>query len=319
MGRHLDDPEHYPADAREGDTLVKALVTGWFSFEQMGATAGDLFARDLACEWLERAGYPYDVALAPPFHEGVNWRLADPRAYSHVVFVCGPFGNGEPLTELLERFDGCCLVGLNLTMLESLDTWNPFDLLLERDSSATSNPDISFLSRQLPVPVVGVVLIDTQPEYKERDAHEVANNAIRRLVASREMSAVVIDTRLDTNSTGLRTASEVESLIARMDVVLTTRLHGTVLALKNGVPAVVVDPVARGGKIRRQAETISWPLVFAADSLPDEALGQAFDFCLTEDARVKARECRGRAKTMVQEVRDEFISSLARSREMADD
>jgi hypothetical protein len=298
---------------------VKALVSGWFSFEQMGATAGDLLARDLACEWLECAGYPYDVAHAPPFHDGVNWRLVDPEAYSHVVFVCGPFGNGEPITKFLERFEGCRLVGLNLTMLESLDTWNPFDLLLERDSSATSNPDISFLSPLAPVPVAGVVLIDTQPEYKERDEHELANNAIHRLVASRQMCAVAIDTRLDTNSTGLRTATEVESLIARMDVVLTTRLHGTVLALKNGVPAVVIDPVAGGGKIRRQAETISWPLVFAADSLPDEALGQAFDFCLTEDARVKARECRGRAKTMVQEVRDEFISSLARSREWADD
>jgi hypothetical protein len=299
--------------------LVKALVTGWFSFEEMGATAGDLLARDLACEWLEGAGYPYDVALAPPFQDGVNWRLVDPKAYSHVVFVCGPFGNGEPVTEFLERFDGRRLVGLNLTMLESLDTWNPFDLLLERDSSATSHPDISFLSREAAVPVVGVVLIDTQPEYKEKDAHEVANNAIHRLVASREMSAVAIDTRLDTNSTGLRTASEVESLIARMDVILTTRLHGTVLALKNGVPAVVVDPVARGGKVRRQAETIGWPLVFAADSLVDEALGQALDYCLTEDARVKARECRGRAISMVQEVRDEFISLLARSRRMAED
>jgi hypothetical protein len=318
MGRR-DDPEHYPADAWEGDSLVTALITGWFSFEQMGATAGDLLARDLACEWLQRAGYPYDVALAPPFHGGVNWRLADPGAYSHVVFVCGPFGNGEPLTMFLERFGGCRLVGLNLTMLESLETWNPFDLLLERDSSATSRPDISFLSRRTLVPVVGVVLIDTQPEYKERDAHEVASNAIRRLVASREMSAVLIDTRLDTNSTALRTTSEVESLIARMDVVLTTRVHGTVLALKNGVPPVVVDPVARGGKVRRQAETISWPVTLAADGLTDEALRQGFDYCLTEDARVKAQECRERATSMIQEVRDEFISSLARSRKMAED
>jgi Polysaccharide pyruvyl transferase len=299
---------------------VKALVTGWFSFEQMGATAGDLLARDLACEWLKRAGYAYDVALAPPFPGGVNWRLVDPAAYSHVVFVCGPFGNGKPITEFLEHFDGCRLVGLNLTMLQSLDTWNPFDLLLERDSSATSHPDISFLSRQAPVPVVGVVLMDAQPaESKEKNAHKVANNAIHRLVASREMSAVAIDTRLDTNSTGLRTASEVESLIARMDVILTTRLHGTVLALKNGVPAVAVDPVARGGKVLRQAETIDWPLVFAADELTDEALRQAFDYCLTEDARVKARECRARATSMVQEVRDEFISSLTRSRETAED
>jgi hypothetical protein len=53
---------------------MKTLVAGWFSFEQMGATAGDLMARDLACDWLERAGHSYDVALAPPFSGGVDWR-----------------------------------------------------------------------------------------------------------------------------------------------------------------------------------------------------------------------------------------------------
>jgi hypothetical protein len=60
-------------------------------------------------------------------------------------------------------------------------------------------------------------------------------------------------------------------------------------------------------------------LVFAADRLTDEVLRHAFDYCLTEDARVKARECRGRTISMVQEVRDEFISSLARFREVAED
>jgi len=56
------------------------------------------------------------------------------------------------------------------------------------------------------------------------------------LAASREMSVVHIDTRLDVNSTGLRTPREVESPITRMDVVLTTRLHATGLSIKNGVP-----------------------------------------------------------------------------------
>src|SRR5262245_37371306 len=131
----------------------------------MGATAGDLLARDLACEWLTRAGHSYDVAHAPPFTGGVDWRGVDPTHYSHVVFVCGPFGNGPPVTAFLERFSGRQLIGLNLTMLDTLEAWNPFDLLLERDSSAAANPDITFLSRAPKVPVVGVVLIHPQPEY----------------------------------------------------------------------------------------------------------------------------------------------------------
>jgi Polysaccharide pyruvyl transferase len=297
---------------------MKILVAGWFSFERMGATAGDLLARDLVCQWLGRAGHPYDVALVAPFSGGVDWRLVDPKGYSHVIFVCGPFGNGWPIPEFLARFAGCHLVGINLSMIEPLEVWNPFDLLLERDSSASSRPDISFLSDQRRVPVVGVVEVHPQREYRERSTHWVANEAIHRLISSREMAVVPIDTRLDINNTGLRTPAEVESLIARMDMVLTTRLHGMVVALKNGVPAIAIDPIAGGAKIRRQAETIGWPLVFTTDTVTDEALQRAFDHCLTESARIGARECCERAMKMARPLRDAFMSALARPREMAE-
>jgi Polysaccharide pyruvyl transferase len=290
---------------------VKTLVAGWFSFEQMGATAGDLMARDLACEWLALAGRPYDVAHAAPFVGGVDWRSVDPGDYSHVIFVCGPFGNGPPVAEFLERFAGRKLIGLNLSMLDPLDEWNPFDLLLERDSSLRAHPDMTFLSRAPHVPIVGVILIHPQPEYRERDIHQAANDAIDRLVARRELAAVPIDTRLDVNATGLHTAAEVESLIARMDVVLTTRLHGTALALKNGVPVVAIDPVAGGAKIRRQVETVGWPVLFNGDTVTDEELDRALDYCLTSAAREKARECAERASRTLGSVRDEFIAFLA--------
>ena len=247
---------------------MRTLVAGWFSFEQMGATAGDLLAKDLVCEWLELAGQAYDVALAPPFQGGVRWESIDPTCYSQIVFVCGPFGNGEPLVGFLQRFSGCRLIGMNLSMLDSLDNWNPFDLLWERDSSRTARPDISFLSRRKSVPLVGVVLVHHQTEYKGA-LHQVANEAIQRLIDSRQMATVRIDTRLDTNGTGLRSPAEVESLIARMDVVLTTRLHGLVLALKNGIPAIAIDPIAGGAKVRPQADIIEWPLVFTSEALDD--------------------------------------------------
>jgi hypothetical protein len=37
--------------------------------------------------------------------------------------------------------------------------------------------------------------------------------------------------------------------------------------LKDGVPAVAIDPVSGGAKIRRQAATLGWPVVFDADAL----------------------------------------------------
>jgi hypothetical protein len=292
---------------------MKCLVAGWFSFEQMGASAGDLLARDLACEWLESAGFSFDVALAPPFRGGVDWRSMDPETYSHILFVCGPFGNGEPITEFLSHFSGCSVIGLNLTMLDSLDVWNPFDVLFERDSSKTSRPDITFLSCRSHVPIVGIVLIDTQPEYEGKDLRLSANQAIKRLVDSREMATVSIDTRLDINRTSLRTPVEVESLIAATDLVLTTRLHGMVLALKNGVPAIAIDSVSGGAKIKRQAETIGWPIVFTVDTITDDALMEAYDYCLTEDGRKKAKKVKAKAIAMTRKTREEFIRIMAHS------
>ena len=285
---------------------MKALVAGWFSFEDGHATAGDLITRDLICEWLEAAGFLFDVANVPPFSGGVDWRSVDPGAYTHVVFVCGPFGRDEYEEEFLSRFKDCRLIGMNLSMKLPLEDWNPFDFLIERDSSADVHPDISFLARKPHVPVVGVCLVEP---YDDAPVEE-ANSAIQRLMRSNEVAAVLIDTRLDMNQTGLKSPAEIEAVLARMDAVVTTRLHGTVLSLKNGVPVVAIDPEVGGWKIRRQAALLGWPVVFSVEELTDAALQEALDFCLTEEARIKARECRDRASLLVEDIRRDFISAL---------
>ncbi|MBA3746399.1 MAG: polysaccharide pyruvyl transferase family protein [Solirubrobacterales bacterium] len=289
---------------------MRTLVAGWFSFEQMGATAGDLLVKDVACRWLAEAGHEVDVALARPFTGGVDWRTVDPHDYATVVFACGPFGNGDPVTELLDRFEHCRLVGLDVSMLEPLAVWNPFDVLVERDSSRRATPDLAFASGGPRVPVVGVVLVHRQSEYV-RSLHHVAEQAIDRLLASREVALVRIDTRLDVpNAVGLRTPGEVESLIARMDAVVTTRLHGMVLALKHGVPALAIDPIGGGAKICAQIDAIGWPAGFTADELDDARLSETLDWCLGSDARERARACRERVMVVLEERRLEFHEAM---------
>ena len=289
---------------------MKALVTGWFSFEEMGATAGDLMSRDVVCVWLARAGVAYDVALARPFTGGVDWATVPPDAYSHLIFVCGPFGRSWEVTQFLERFSHCRRIGINLSMLEALDVWNPFDLLLERDSSRTARPDLSFLAAAPKVPVVGVVLIDTQPEYASNAKHGSVNEAIEDFVRGRDLAAVRIDTRLDVNTTGLASARQIESLIARMDVVVTTRMHGLVLSLKNAVPVVAVDSVVGGAKVTRQAQTLGWPYL-PAETVTQETLAAAFEACVTPEARARAGECARRARETLQAAAEAFHADFA--------
>lgn len=290
----------------------RALVAGWFSFERMGASAGDLLARDVVCRWLTETGIDYDIATAMPFTGGIDWRLADPAHYAYVIFVCGPVGNGRPLQEFFQRFEASQIIGINLSMLEPLEEWNPFALLLERDSSRTVRPDLVFLADSARVPVVGLVLIDAQPEY-EGNQLKSANEIIERFIAQREMSVVRVDTRLDRNRTGLRTPAEVESMIARMDLVITTRLHGTVLALKNGVPPIAIDSVKGGAKISRQVQALGWPITIPIETLSAETLTTAFDYCLTSGARQQAEACRERAMLTLQATREQFMQFVQSS------
>jgi hypothetical protein len=291
---------------------MRALVAGWFSWAGYGATAGDLMAADVARGWLAEAGVSHDAALAPPFQGGVDWREVDPRAYSHLVFVCGPFRNiGPAITDFLDRFAHCYRVGLDLSMIHPVAEFNPFHLLLERDSDRTVRPDLSLLCQQDKVPVVGLCLVHPQKEYGTRGRHTEAGAAARALLASREAAVVPIDTRLDENATGLRTPREVESLVARMDVLVTTRLHGTVLALKNGVPAVAIDPVAGGAKVKRQSDVLGWPTVFTPEQLDEAESGRAFDRCLLPEARATAARCAANGRDQLDDVRRQFLAAFA--------
>jgi len=291
---------------------MRVLIAGWFSFDDMGATAGDMIARDIVCQWLKDASINADVADSAkfPYPGGINWRLADPDDYTDLLFVCGPFGNGWPVTELLAHFSNCRLTGVNLSLMESLDVWNPFSFLIERDSSRKNNPDITLYAAPPAIPVVGIILSHKQKEYGKKALHEIANAAIEQLLAGVEVARVPVDTALLDNKGGLRTSGEVESLIAKMDLVITTRLHGAVLAIKNGIPAIAIDPISGGAKITSQVQALHWPVLLNAESLDEIKLLEAFNYCLTRGARIRAMECAAVAAKKIETLKENLLTQL---------
>jgi Polysaccharide pyruvyl transferase len=297
----------------------RALAAGLFSFPTHGATAGDLIACEMVCGWLREVGLEYDVAFAAPFSGGCDWRGVDPRDYSHVVWICGPLGSGtEAFSRLRRRFppDGRRWIGVNLSMIEPVEVWNPFDVLLERDSKRSERADLAFGAESTRLPVIGLVQVESfTPLFPDRDRQEEARAAARRLAYARPAAVVEIDTRLDVeNASGLRTPGEVDALIGRMDVVVTTRLHGLALALRNGVPAVAVDPVAGGDKITAQARAVDWPYAFAVDEASDDVMDEALTFALSDEGRARARACAERGRRSVETLREEFVRALALDR-----
>ena len=289
---------------------MNVLVSGWFSFKDMGATAGDILARDIVCVWLKEAGIDYRIATAYPFSGGSDWNSLDPSRFTHIIFVCGPFGNGWPITDFLKKFERIPLIGINVSLLQPLDKWNPFEVLFERDSSKRVNPDIVFMTHAPKVPVVGLVLVHHQKEYGKDARHEEVNDHIRRFLAETHSAVVQIDTRLDANAYGLRNEREIETLIARMDIIVTTRLHGMVLALKNNVPPLAIDPIHGGAKITKQAVAIDWPAVISSDACSKESLQRGWEYCFSKAGRLAVEHSRNTALKKGAEIKRAFLNQM---------
>ena len=119
-----------------------------------------------------------------------------------------------------------------------------------------------------------------------------------------------IVSRLDVNHSSFRTPLEVTSAIRKMDLVVTTRLHGTVLSLSQGVPALAIDPIRGGAKISRQAATIGWPAILLAETARIEDLREAFAYCRSEEARRKAELCTAEARKRVLDAGRRFRERL---------
>ena len=254
---------------------------------------------------------------------------ADPSRYTHLVFVCGPV-HGEPVTALHTRFAALRRIAVGVTVIDRSDpACTGFDLVLARDGDLDApRRDLSAaVPRRVPawavppspetapvppappaaprIPVTGVVLASGQGEYGSRRRHETVAAQLTGWLGGQTCAPVPLETRLDSRDWQLCSSAEAfEALLSRVDLVVTTRLHGLALALRAGIPALAVDPVDGGGKVTAQAAAWSWPAVLpAAQAADQEALDRCWEWCLSPEggqaAATAARDGAARAAPML--------------------
>jgi hypothetical protein len=288
-----------------GDVVTAAtrvLLTGWFSFLDGEATGGDVLAADAVRHALLRAAVPSDTAWSPAFRpHALHLDAADPGDYSHLVFVCGPVHSTPgrpdgpaPLLELHRRFARCHRIAVGVSVPDPADPAAlGFDVLLPRDGTGLASvvPDLS-LHAPAPaaVPLIGVILTEGQQEYGTRRRHAQTARALDGWLGGLDATRIAFDTRLDTRDWRLpATPDQLQTLLGRLDAVVTTRLHGLVLALRAGVPALAVDPVHGGAKVTAQAAALGWPALLPAERAAPEALDHWLAWCLSPAGRGLAR------------------------------
>ncbi len=106
---------------------------------------------------------------------------------------------------------------------------------------------------------------DAQHEYPDA-RHERVHQLIDHVLRALDVAVVEVDTRVDPRNEVGRRAVDVEAVLADVDAVATTRMHGLVLALRHGVPAVAVDAGPGGAKVSRQGAVLGWPAVQTVDA-----------------------------------------------------
>ncbi|WP_265500754.1 polysaccharide pyruvyl transferase family protein [Paracoccus beibuensis] len=294
-------------------TTRRALLVGHFS------TVGDVEVLRQTERQLQAVGMAYDVAPYTDARLSIDSTWLDrftpePAHYSHLFVICGPFTPAMAVQHesIFGRFQHCVHIGVNLTMVEPLATFNPFEILLERDSDRTVRADLSFREAPSRVPVIGLCLTGFQREYGDRHRGDLAERKLRRLIESSGVAFIEMDTSVPAsmNRFGLSNAAQFESICGRLDAMLTTRLHGMVLALKNGIPTIAVDPVAGGDKVMRQAHKLGWNEVFDPEEASDEDLRAALDRCLSNAGRADAHLVRDRAVASLAGFDEEFATAL---------
>ncbi|MFC0041542.1 polysaccharide pyruvyl transferase family protein [Actinomadura rayongensis] len=274
---------------------MRVLMTGWFSFLNGEATAGDVLALAAVRDRLDADGVACDTAWSPVFRPGaLTLDDADPGDYTHVVFACGPL-HGPDIAALHERFAHCRRIAVGVSVLDPDDPAAAgFHTILARDGLDGVRPDLATVPPIASVPVVGVVLSLGQGEYGARRRHEDVADRITGWLAEIDCARLPMDTRLDSADWRLpATAGQLVAALARLDVVVTTRLHGLVLGLRAGTPVLAVDPVADGGKVTAQAAALGWPAVLsAADVLAPggaDRLADLWAWCLSGRGQTAAR------------------------------
>lgn len=290
----------------------EVLVAWYGSFAGHG-TIGDLLSLEsvvgrLAAEgW--RVAHASSADIDIPSATRVNHEQVDPGRFAALVFTCGPIIAGHPQTEtFFARFRGRPMLGVGVSLLDADHERhaNPFTAVLARQGVVERFEDVAIVA-PLPVmppsdragtrPVIGLALRGPQAEYGEANClwqrtEELARAAAEHLVQRGGGRLEIIENHLGRSEL---TAREIEARYAACDLVVTSRFHGGMLALRHGVPFVAIDQIRGGAKVFPLLAGGGWPHVLRADTADATVVVRAAVAALAVESRPHLAAARDRA------------------------
>ena len=308
--------EAVAGDMPQQPKVSARILVGWYGSFAGHGTVGDLRSLEAVVSHLVGLGFEVMHATAQPLTIAgavrVDWTQIAQNSSDIVLFVCGPILKQHPQTRsFFARFQGLRLVGVGVSLMpDSHENYlDPFDKVFARQGTTERFGDVA-ISAPLPVPdtnpaepnavpVIGLALRGPQQEYGISLC--LANEAKARFDALTNLLAQHGSLRVVTLENHLARSGQapeaIEAAYRECDLVLTTRFHGAIIALRQGVPFIAIDQISGGAKVLPLLEDLGWPALFDVSAstaidiihrgLDLLAADQTLILCQTQDRAVR--------------------------------
>lgn len=297
-----------PAVGRPSSKRI--LITWYGSFPGHG-TVGDAKAMESAVSHLVGLGHEVSHATAFPWEIAgsrcVDWQRVDPGDYSGVVFVCGPvLANHRETAALFTKFAGSRLAAVSISLMPFGHSThaNPFDTVFARQGSSPYFGDIAIAAPSSVIQRpsrsfvrVGLSLRGPQGEYgtdrcMSREAEVAANYVASEALKGQQGEVVMLENHL---ARSRMEPDEIEARYAECSLVVTSRFHGAVMAMRAGVPFIAIDQIRGGAKVHTLLSSLGWPHVYKIDELDEVSTARSARELVTDPDRLRLERVRGRA------------------------
>lgn len=236
-----------------------------------GATIGDLQAVDNLSDALTAKGCAHQIITNPSLalpHRLVPDLFDLRKKIQKIVFVCGPLVHNRELVDFLSIHRKSKKIAVGVSVVSHQRRMSElFDAVIARDGTEDPFFDIAvteFKPPRLPeerLGKVGLCLRGPQSEYgRDTCESQKAESLLRLLISELGLKMVDIDTVIRPENR----ADEIIQKFRDVDMVLTTRLHGSLFGLSEGKPILAIDQIAGGAKVSSFLKKIEWPYIFQA-------------------------------------------------------
>lgn len=261
----------------------RRLLVAWYGSFPGHGTIGDQRSAEALIAHLVGAGHQVMHATAMPLDlpgaKRVDWRSVDLASIDATIFVCGPILLSHPETKaLFARFANKPLVGAGVSLLpsEHSNFADPFDFVLARQGTTERYGDLAVIapdevSKECSAAkalqtqkVIGISLRGMQDDYgSENCLSHTTDFEIRRVLskigAVHRVRVAPLENHL---ARAGQTANAIEAAYAKCDLVITSRFHGAITAMRQGVPFIAIDQISGGAKVHDLLSGLGWDHVY---------------------------------------------------------